>query len=148
MVASTLWRGKNPAKLARHGDFRGSWERRTALDGECDFVSLSATRWCGRLRQAGANWAHRGWSRGSTSLGLVDAFKESEKLRVFGHRGPRLSSRLVKPFARTCSDRRTFRLRISRFFEIPTMRCVAIYKGKYPGENDRCPVVVKADGLA
>ncbi len=145
MVASTLWRG-NPAKLARHGDFRGSWERRDRF-GRCEYRYLfQRHRWVGRLRQAGANWAHRGWSRGSTSFGLGRRFgkRKAASLRAIAGRG---SARGSKAFCKNVLRQADVPTADFQVFRDPddAMRYI---KGKYPGENDRCPVVVKADGLA
>jgi phosphoribosylamine--glycine ligase len=80
------------------------------------------------------------------ALGVVDAF-ESEKLRVFG---PTQSAAQLESSKAFCKN-------FLRGADVPTADfqvfrdpddAMRFVKGRYPGERDRCPVVVKADGLA
>jgi phosphoribosylamine---glycine ligase len=80
------------------------------------------------------------------ALGIVDAL-ESERLRVFG---PSRAAAQLEASKAFCKN-------VLRQADIPTADfqvfreaddAMRFIKGKYPGEHDRCPVVVKADGLA
>ncbi|MBX3423272.1 MAG: phosphoribosylamine--glycine ligase [Pirellulaceae bacterium] len=80
------------------------------------------------------------------AMGVVDAF-ESEKLRVFG---PTRAAAQLESSKVFCKN-------LLRLADIPTAEfqvfrepddAMRYIKGRYPGERDRCPVVVKADGLA
>lgn len=80
------------------------------------------------------------------ALGLVDAL-ESEKLRVFGPSRAAAQLEASKAFCKNVLRQADVPTADFQVFRDPddAMRYI---KGKYPGENDRCPVVVKADGLA
>lgn len=80
------------------------------------------------------------------SIGIVDAF-ESEKLRVFGPSRQAAQLESSKAFCKNLlrqADVPTADFQVFRDAD-DAMRFI---KGRYPGERDRCPVVVKADGLA
>ncbi len=80
------------------------------------------------------------------SIGIVDAF-ESEKLRVFGPTQQAAQLESSKAFCKNLlrqADVPTADFQVFRDAD-DAMRFI---KGRYPGERDRCPVVVKADGLA
>ncbi|MEM8732740.1 MAG: phosphoribosylamine--glycine ligase [Planctomycetota bacterium] len=80
------------------------------------------------------------------ALGIVDAF-ESEKLRVFGPSQAAAQLESSKAFCKNLlrqADVPTADFQVFRDAD-DAMRFI---KGRYPGERDRCPVVVKADGLA
>ncbi|MEC8556822.1 MAG: phosphoribosylamine--glycine ligase [Planctomycetota bacterium] len=80
------------------------------------------------------------------SIGIVDAF-ESEKLRVFGPTRQAAQLESSKAFCKNLlrqADVPTADFQVFRDAD-DAMRFI---KGRYPGERDRCPVVVKADGLA
>lgn len=80
------------------------------------------------------------------SLGVVDAF-ESEKLRVFGPTQAAAQLESSKAFCKNILRQADVPTADFQVFRDPddAMRFI---KGRYPGERDRCPVVVKADGLA
>ncbi|MFO0943623.1 MAG: phosphoribosylamine--glycine ligase [Pirellulales bacterium] len=80
------------------------------------------------------------------ALGLVDAL-ESEKLRVFGPSRAAAQLEASKAFCKNVLRQADVPTADFQVFRDPddAMRFI---KGRYPGENDRCPVVVKADGLA
>jgi phosphoribosylamine---glycine ligase len=80
------------------------------------------------------------------ALGLVDAL-EDEKLRVFGPSRAAAQLEASKAFCKNVLRQADVPTADFQVFRDPddAMRYI---KGKYPGENDRCPVVVKADGLA
>ncbi len=80
------------------------------------------------------------------SLGVVDAF-ESEKLRVFGPSQAASQLESSKAFCKNLLRQADVPTADFQVFRDPddAMRFI---KGRYPGERDRCPVVVKADGLA
>lgn len=80
------------------------------------------------------------------AIGIVDAFEE-EKLRVFG---PSQAAAQLESSKAFCKN-------LLRQADVPTADflvfrdpddAMRFIKGRYPGEKDRCPVVVKADGLA
>jgi phosphoribosylamine--glycine ligase len=82
----------------------------------------------------------------SLAVGIVDAL-ESEQLRVFG---PTRAAAQLESSKAFCKN-------LLRQADVPTADfqvfrehddAMLYNKGRYPGENDRCPVVVKADGLA
>lgn len=80
------------------------------------------------------------------AIGVVDAF-ESEKLRVFGPTQAAAQLESSKAFCKNLlrqADVPTADFQVFRDAD-DAMRFI---KGRYPGERDRCPVVVKADGLA
>lgn len=82
----------------------------------------------------------------SLAAGIVDAL-ESEKLRVFGPTRAAAQLESSKAFCKNIlrqADVPTADFQVFREHD-DAMRYI---KGRYPGENDRCPVVVKADGLA
>lgn len=82
----------------------------------------------------------------SLAAGVVDAL-ESEKLRVFGPTRAAAQLESSKAFCKNIlrqADVPTADFQVFREHD-DAMRYI---KGRYPGENDRCPVVVKADGLA
>lgn len=80
------------------------------------------------------------------SLGLVDAM-EAEKLRVFGPTQAASQLESSKAFCKNLLRQADVPTADFQVFRDPddAMRFI---KGRYPGERDRCPVVVKADGLA
>jgi phosphoribosylamine---glycine ligase len=80
------------------------------------------------------------------ALGVVDAF-ESEKLRIFGPSRAAAQLEASKAFCKNTLRQADVPTADFQVFRDPddAMRYI---KGKYAGENDRCPVVVKADGLA
>lgn len=80
------------------------------------------------------------------AVGLVDAF-EDEGLRVFGPTKAAAQLEASKAFCKNVLRQADVPTADFQVFRDPddAMRFV---KGRYPGENDRCPVVVKADGLA
>lgn len=82
----------------------------------------------------------------SLAAGIVDSL-ESEKLRVFGPTRAAAQLESSKAFCKNLlrqADVPTADFQVFREHD-DAMRFI---KGRYPGENDRCPVVVKADGLA
>ncbi len=80
------------------------------------------------------------------ALGIVDAFEE-EKLRIFGPSRAAAQLESSKAFCKNLLRQADVPTAEFQVFRDPddAMRFI---KGRYPGENDRCPVVVKADGLA
>ncbi|MEM7474549.1 MAG: phosphoribosylamine--glycine ligase [Planctomycetota bacterium] len=80
------------------------------------------------------------------SIGIVDAF-ESENLRVFGPTQQAAQLESSKAFCKNLLRQADVPTADFQVFRDPddAMRFI---KGRYPGEKDRCPVVVKADGLA
>ncbi|MCA9132640.1 MAG: phosphoribosylamine--glycine ligase [Planctomycetales bacterium] len=80
------------------------------------------------------------------SLGVVDAF-ESEKLRIFGPTQAAAQLESSKAFCKNFLRQADVPTADFQVFRDPddAMRFI---KGRFPGERDRCPVVVKADGLA
>lgn len=80
------------------------------------------------------------------AIGVVDAF-ESEKLRVFGPTRAAAQLESSKAFCKNLLRQADVPTADFQVFRDPddAMRFI---KGRYPGEHDRCPVVVKADGLA
>ncbi|QDV28035.1 phosphoribosylamine--glycine ligase [Aureliella helgolandensis] len=80
------------------------------------------------------------------ALGIVDAF-ESEKLRVFGPTQVAAQLESSKAFCKNLLRQADVPTADFQVFRDPddAMRFI---KGRFPGERDRCPVVVKADGLA
>jgi phosphoribosylamine---glycine ligase len=80
------------------------------------------------------------------ALGLVDAM-ESEKLRVFGPSRAAAQLEASKAFCKNVLRQADIPTADFQVFRDPddAMRFI---KGRFPGEHDRCPVVVKADGLA
>jgi phosphoribosylamine--glycine ligase len=80
------------------------------------------------------------------AAGIVDAF-DAEKLRVFGPTQAASQLESSKAFCKNLlrqADVPTADFQIFRDAD-DAMRFI---KGRFPGERDRCPVVVKADGLA
>ncbi len=80
------------------------------------------------------------------AMGVVDAF-EDEKLRVFGPTRAAAQLESSKAFCKNTLRQADIPTADFQVFRDPddAMRFI---KGRYPGETDRCPVVVKADGLA
>ncbi len=80
------------------------------------------------------------------SLGVVDAF-EAEKLRIFGPSQAAAQLESSKAFCKNLLRQADVPTADFQVFRDPddAMRFI---KGRFPGERDRCPVVVKADGLA
>lgn len=80
------------------------------------------------------------------ALGVVDAFEE-EKLRVFGPSKAAAQLESSKAFCKNLLRQADVPTGDFQVFRDPddAMRFI---KGRFPGERDRCPVVVKADGLA
>lgn len=80
------------------------------------------------------------------AIGAVDAF-ESEKLRVFGPTKAAAQLESSKAFCKNLLRQADVPTADFQVFRDPddAMRFI---KGRFPGERDRCPVVVKADGLA
>lgn len=80
------------------------------------------------------------------AAGAVDAF-ESEKLRVFGPTKAAAQLESSKAFCKNLLRQADVPTADFQVFRDPddAMRFI---KGRFPGERDRCPVVVKADGLA
>ncbi len=80
------------------------------------------------------------------AIGVVDAF-ESEKLRIFGPSQAAAQLEASKAFCKNLLRQADVPTADFQVFRDPddAMRFI---KGRYPGERDRCPVVVKADGLA
>lgn len=80
------------------------------------------------------------------ALGVVDAF-ESEKLRIFGPSQAASQLEASKAFCKNLLRQADVPTADFQVFRDPddAMRFI---KGRFPGERDRCPVVVKADGLA
>lgn len=80
------------------------------------------------------------------AAGIVDAF-EDEKLRVFGPSRAASQLESSKAFCKNLLRQADVPTADFQVFRDPddAMRFI---KGRYPGETDRCPVVVKADGLA
>ena len=80
------------------------------------------------------------------AAGLVDAM-ESEGLRVFGPSQTAAQLESSKAFCKNLLRQADVPTADFQVFRDPddAMRFI---KGRYPGERDRCPVVVKADGLA
>ena len=77
------------------------------------------------------------------SLGVVDAF-ESEKLRIFGPSRAAAQLEASKAFCKNLLRQADVPTADFQVFREPddAMRFI---KGRFPGEHDRCPVVVKAD---
>lgn len=82
----------------------------------------------------------------SLAQGVVDAF-QSEKLRIFGPNRAAAQLESSKAFCKNLLRQADIPTADFQVFREPddAMRYI---KGRFPGENDRCPVVVKADGLA
>lgn len=82
----------------------------------------------------------------SLALGVVDAF-QSEKLRIFGPTRTAAQLESSKAYCKNLLRQADIPTADFQVFREPddAMRYI---KGRFPGENDRCPVVVKADGLA
>jgi phosphoribosylamine---glycine ligase len=80
------------------------------------------------------------------ALGLVDAF-QAEKLRAFGPNRAAAQLEASKAFCKNLLRQADIPTADFQVFREPddAMRYI---KGRFPGENDRCSVVVKADGLA
>lgn len=80
------------------------------------------------------------------ALGVVDAF-EAEKLRIFGPSQAASQLESSKSFCKNLLRQADVPTADFQVFRDPddAMRFI---KGRYPGERDKCPVVVKADGLA
>ncbi len=80
------------------------------------------------------------------ALGVVDAF-QSEKLRIFGPTRAAAQLESSKAFCKNLLRQADVPTADFQVFRDPddAMRFV---KGRFPGEFDRCPIVVKADGLA
>jgi phosphoribosylamine--glycine ligase len=80
------------------------------------------------------------------ALGIVDAMN-SEKVRVFGPSRAAAQLESSKAFCKSVLKQADVPTAEFQVFREPddAMRYI---KGRYSGENDRCPVVVKADGLA
>ena len=80
------------------------------------------------------------------ALGIVDAF-ETEKLRIFGPSQAAAQLEASKAFCKNLLRQADVPTADFQVFRDPddAMRFI---KGRFPGERDRCPVVVKADGLA
>ncbi|MEZ6134485.1 MAG: phosphoribosylamine--glycine ligase [Pirellulaceae bacterium] len=80
------------------------------------------------------------------ALGVVDAF-QAEKLRVFGPSRAAAQLESSKAFCKNLLRQADVPTADFQVFREPddAMRFI---KGRFPGEHDRCPVVVKADGLA
>lgn len=80
------------------------------------------------------------------ALGIVDAF-DSEKLRVFGPSQAAAQLESSKAFCKNLLRQADVPTADFQVFRDPddAMRFI---KGRFPGERDPCPVVVKADGLA
>lgn len=80
------------------------------------------------------------------ALGIVDAFQD-EGLRVFGPSKAAAQLESSKAFCKNLLRQADVPTADFQVFRDPddAMRFI---KGRYPGERDRCPVVVKADGLA
>jgi phosphoribosylamine--glycine ligase len=80
------------------------------------------------------------------ALGVVDAF-EAEKLRIFGPSQAAAQLESSKAFCKNLLRQADVPTADFQVFRDPddAMRFI---KGRFPGERDRCPVVVKADGLA
>jgi len=82
----------------------------------------------------------------SLALGVVDAF-QSESLRIFGPNRAAAQLESSKAFCKNLLRQADIPTAEFQVFREPddAMRYI---KGRFPGENDKCPVVVKADGLA
>lgn len=80
------------------------------------------------------------------ALGIVDVF-EAEKLRIFGPSKLAAQLESSKAFCKSLLRQADVPTADFQVFRDPddAMRFI---KGRFPNENDRCPVVVKADGLA
>lgn len=80
------------------------------------------------------------------ALGVVDAFAD-EKLRVFGPDRAAAQLEASKAFCKNLLRQADIPTADFQVFREPddAMRYI---KGRFPGEQDRCAVVVKADGLA
>ena len=80
------------------------------------------------------------------ALGVVDAFM-AENLRIFGPTQAAAQLESSKVFCKSLLRQADVPTADFQVFRDPddAMRFV---KGRFPGERDRCPVVVKADGLA
>ncbi|MGN6548057.1 MAG: phosphoribosylamine--glycine ligase [Aureliella sp.] len=80
------------------------------------------------------------------ALGVVDAF-QAENLRIFGPTQAAAQLESSKVFCKSLLRQADVPTADFQVFRDPddAMRFV---KGRFPGERDRCPVVVKADGLA
>lgn len=80
------------------------------------------------------------------ALGVVDAF-QAEGLRIFGPSQAAAQLESSKVFCKSLLRQADVPTADFQVFRDPddAMRFI---KGRFPGEKDRCPVVVKADGLA
>ena len=80
------------------------------------------------------------------ALGVVDAF-QAENLRIFGPSQAAAQLESSKVFCKSLLRQADVPTADFQVFRDPddAMRFI---KGRFPGERDRCPVVVKADGLA
>ncbi len=80
------------------------------------------------------------------ALGVVDAF-QAEGLRIFGPTQAAAQLESSKVFCKSLLRQADVPTADFQVFRDPddAMRFI---KGRFPGERDRCPVVVKADGLA
>lgn len=80
------------------------------------------------------------------ALGVVDAF-QAESLRIFGPTQAAAQLESSKVFCKSLLRQADVPTADFQVFRDPddAMRFI---KGRFPGERDRCPVVVKADGLA
>lgn len=80
------------------------------------------------------------------ALGVVDAF-QAENLRIFGPTQAAAQLESSKVFCKSLLRQADVPTADFQVFRDPddAMRFI---KGRFPGERDRCPVVVKADGLA
>lgn len=80
------------------------------------------------------------------ALGVVDAFM-AENLRIFGPTQAAAQLESSKVFCKSLLRQADVPTADFQVFRDPddAMRFI---KGRFPGERDRCPVVVKADGLA
>lgn len=80
------------------------------------------------------------------ALGVVDAF-QSEGMRIFGPSQAAAQLESSKVFCKSLLRQADVPTADFQVFRDPddAMRFI---KGRFPGEKDRCPVVVKADGLA
>ncbi len=80
------------------------------------------------------------------ALGVVDAF-QAENLKIFGPSQAAAQLESSKVFCKSLLRQADVPTADFQVFRDPddAMRFI---KGRFPGERDRCPVVVKADGLA
>ncbi|MCC6509220.1 MAG: phosphoribosylamine--glycine ligase [Pirellulaceae bacterium] len=80
------------------------------------------------------------------ALGVVDAF-QAQNLRIFGPTQAAAQLESSKVFCKSLLRQADVPTADFQVFRDPddAMRFI---KGRFPGERDRCPVVVKADGLA